>query len=248
MTIILSPSGISVPTAGITHITANNLIESAALKLGAKATGESLTASEADDSLNILNSMVDSMTTDGHLIYQIGQEALSWSAGNATRTIGNGGDLNTNRPIRIESGTFFRDGSTDYVVEIVRDRSTYDRLCSKTDSANVPSILYYEPATPMGILYAYPVPSSTVTLYLNTWTQLQSFPTLTDVLSLPTGYRWFLEHNLAVALSPVFSLPVQAWVEREAEKSRRRLERINHRPIFSRLEMTGSSYDIMSDS
>jgi len=232
MTIILS-------TSGITQITANDIIEAAALKLGAKMTGESLTASEADDSLNILNSMVDSLTTDGAMIFKVQQEVLSWSGGNATRTIGDGGDFNTTRPLRIENGTFFRDGTTDYPVEIVRDRATYDRLCSKTDTSIYPEILYYD---------AYPVPSATITLYLNTWAPLQNFPTLTEVLSLPPGYRWFLEHSLAVALQPVFSLPVPASVEREAEKSRRRIERINHRPIVSRLETTGRSYDIRSDT
>jgi hypothetical protein len=117
MTIILS-------TSGITQITANDIIESAALKLGAKESGESLTASEAEDSLNILNSMIDSMSIDGALIFKVQQEALSWAGGNATRTIGSGGDFNTTRPLRIESGTFFRDGDTDYPVEIVRDRAT----------------------------------------------------------------------------------------------------------------------------
>jgi len=241
MTIILS-------TSGITQITANDIIEAAALKLGAKMTGESLTADEADDSLNILNSMVDSMTTDGNLIFKVQQEALSWAGGNANRTIGSGGDFDTTRPSRIEAGTFFRDGSIDYPVEIVRDRATYDRLCSKTDTSNYPEILYYETGSPLGKLYAYPVPSSTITLYLNTWAQLQNFPTLTEVLSLPPGYRWFLEHNLAVALQSVFSLPVPASVEREAEKSRRRIERMNHRPIVSRLETAGRSYDIRSDT
>jgi hypothetical protein len=237
MTIILS-------TSGITQITANDIIESAALKLGAKESGESLTASEAEDSLNILNSMIDSMSIDGALIFKVQQEALSWAGGNATRTIGSGGDLNTTRPLRIEAGTFFRDGTTDYPVEIVRDRATYDRLSSKTDTSTYPEILYYEPGSPLGKIYAYPVPSSTITLYLNTWAPLQNFPTLTEVLSLPPGYRWFLEHNLAVALSPVFSIPVPSWVEREAEKSRRRIERANHRPIVSRLEMSGRRSDI----
>lgn len=229
MTIILSSSG-------ITQITANDIIEAAALKLGAKMTGESLTASEAEDSLNILNSMIDSMTTDGTLIFKVQQEALSWASGNATRTIGDGGDFDTTRPLRIENGTFFRDGSIDYTVEIIRDRATYDSLSSKTDTSTYPEFLYYEPGSPLGKLYAYPVPSSTISLYLNTWAPLQNFPTLTEVLSLPPGYRWFLEHNLAVALQPVFSLPVPASVEREAEKSRRRIERMNHRPITSRLE------------
>jgi hypothetical protein len=228
--------------------TALDVIESAALKLGAKATGESLTADEATDSFDILVSMLDSLTIDGGMIFKVQQEVLSWTGGNATRTIGSGGDFNTTRPVKIEEGTFFRVDGTDYPVEIVRDRATYDSISSKTDTSSYPEILYYEYGATLGKLYVYPVPAATISLYLNTWSQLQRLTALTDVLSFPTGYQWFLEHALAVALSPVFSVPVPVLVEREAERARRRIERLNHRPIVSYLETSGRKHDIRSDT
>ena len=51
--------------------TANDLIEAAALKLGAKQTGEVLTADEASDSLSILNSMLDHYAIKHNLVFQI---------------------------------------------------------------------------------------------------------------------------------------------------------------------------------
>ncbi len=227
--------------------TALDVIEAAALKLGAKATGESLTADEATDSLNILISMLGSLTIDGGMIFKVQQEVLSWAGGNATRTIGSGGELNTTCPVKIEDGTFFRVDGTDYPVEIVRDRATYDSISSKSDTSSYPEILYYEYGAALGKLYVYPVPSATISLYLNSWSQLQSLTALTDVISFPPGYQWYLEHALAVALSPVFDVPVPVLVEREAGIAKRRIERLNHRPIVSSLGMSGSHYDIMSD-
>lgn len=217
--------------------TANDLIEHAALKLGAKMTGEALTADEANDSLDILNSMLDAWAIDGFLVYQIVQDSYSWASGNASRTIGSGGNLNGARPVRIESGTCFRDSSNvDYPVAIVRDRATYDSLVSKTDTTTFPEILYYDTAYPLGTIYVYPVPSSTLTLKLNHWQTLQNFASLTTDLALPKGYQWCIEHNLAVALAPVFSIEPAGRVVVEALRSKMALMRSNHRPVTSRIE------------
>ena len=217
--------------------TALDLIEHAALKLGAKNTGESLTADEANDSLDILNAMLDHWAVDRLMVYQIVQSSYSWAGGSASRTIGTSGDLNGSRPIRIEPGTYFRDSSNvDYPVEIVRDRASYDTLVSKSDSTTFPELLFYDPAYPLGTIYVYPVPSATLTLKLNHWQTLQSFAALTTDLSLPPGYQWTIEHNLAVALSPVFSIVPSALVVAEANRSKAVLARVNHVPVTSRLD------------
>lgn len=219
--------------------TANDLIESAALKLGAKQTGESLTPDEVSDALGILNSMLDYWAIDNMMVFQIVQSVHSWTSGQATRTIGTGGDFNVTRPIRIEDGTYFRDGGVDVPVRIVRDRATYDNVSTKTSQSTYPSIMYYDPAMPLGVLNVYPVPSATIELHLNKWQVLQSFASLTDVLSLPPGYQWMIEHNLAVALEPVFSLAAPESVRAEAMKSRNMVKKFNHIPITS---MNEASY------
>ena len=216
--------------------TANDLIEHAALKLGAKATGETLTADEANDSLDVLNSMLDAMAINGHLVYQIVQDSYTWAAAAASRTIGSSGNLNGTRPDRIESAYFRDSNNIDQTVDIIRDRATYDSLSSKSDTTTFPEILFYDTAYPLGTIYVYPVPSAELTLKLNHWQILQSFAALTTDLSLPRGYQWMIEHNLAVALSPVFSIAPSALVVAEANRSRSALARINHRPVTSRIE------------
>jgi hypothetical protein len=217
--------------------TAADLIRSAALKLGAISSGESLTASEASDGLNVLNSMLDFWAINRLFIYQIVQSSYSWTGGQASRTIGSGGNFNATRPVRIEDGSYFRDSnSIDSPVSIIRDRATYDQLASKSDQTTFPEFLYYEPSYPLGTLYAYPVPSQTITLKLNSWQTLQSFAALTDNLSLPPGYQWTIEHNLAVALEPIFDLSCPAAVKAEAIKSKSAIASINSVPLTAMTE------------
>ena len=231
--------------------TANELIEAAALKLGAKATGETLTASEASDALNILNSMLENWATKRLMVYQIVQSSYTWAAG-ASHTIGPAGDFNATRPIRIEEGTHFRDATgIDIPVEIIRNRSTYDAIASKADASTYPAYLFYDPAYPLGVLYAYPAPSASITLRLNTWQTLQSFASLTTDLALPPGYRWAIEHNLAMALEPVFSMPAPASVAREAKSAMSDLMRVNHVPVTGATEVAyvlggGARADILA--
>lgn len=214
--------------------TAADLIKAAAIKLGAIATGESLSADEANDSLNVLNSMLDFWRNDSFLVYQIAQNGYTWGANNRTRTIGSGADFNAERPVRIEDGTFFRDANNiDYPVTIIRDRVAYDTQVLKSNQSTYPDCLYYDPSYPNGTIYVYPVPSQALTLYLNSWQLLHRFASLGESLSMPPGYQWVIEHNLAVYLEPVFSLAAPDSVRAEAIRSKRELARTNHRPVYA---------------
>lgn len=216
-------------------MTANDLIEAAVLKLGAKATGETLTASELSDSLSVLNSILDAWSIDRLLVYQIVQTNYTWAALATSRTIGVGGDLSGVRPIRIEEGTFFRNATenVDHQVNIIRDRSVYDSISVKDTTTNYPNYLFYDTAYPLGVLKAYPTPATSLTLSLNYWLPLQSFASGTTVVSLPPGYQWAIENNLAVALEAVFVMPAPASVQRAALTSLASIRRINHVPITS---------------
>lgn len=216
--------------------TAADLIKNAALKLGAVQPGESLNAAEASDCLSVLNSMLDLWAVDNLLVYQIVQANYSWAGGSASRTIGTGGNFNGPRPHRIEDGTFWRSANVDIPAHILSSRSQYDSLPDKTGQSTVPQYLFYDPAYPLGVLYAYPVPSAAITLYLNYWQTLQSFAGLTTSLSLPPGYQWMIEHNLAVHLEPIFGVPAPQRVTMEADRSRRIVARSNHVPVLGGTE------------
>ncbi|NCV71604.1 MAG: hypothetical protein EBW55_13090, partial [Betaproteobacteria bacterium] len=77
----------------------------------------------------------------------------------------------------------------------------------KTLQATYPGAWYYNPTFPTGTLTCWPVPtSSTLQGVLYTPTPVAEFSALTDVVSLPPGYRRFLRTNLAVELAPTFQV------------------------------------------
>ena len=216
--------------------TANDLLLTAALKLGAKEPGGSLTANESTEGLKILISMLDSWGVDPQYVYQIAQSSYSWTPGSASQTIGTSGIFNGLRPNKILSA-YFRDvNNLDFHLDVLGNRQTYDDIKTKTLSTNFPGAIFYDPGFPLGTIYIHPVPNIAITLYINYTAPLQRFTLGTDTLSMPPGYQWAIEHNLAIALESVFSLQAPASVSEEAIKSKNRLFRLNNKPIYSKTE------------
>lgn len=218
--------------------TVSEILLSAAIKLGAKEPGGSLTTNESAEALKILISMLASIEIDTNLIYRIAQDSYTWAANNTTRTIGSGGALNGTRPDKIRSA-FFKDSSgSDYPVEVLYDRAAYDSYTEKDTAADIPDTIFYDPAFPLGTVYVYPTPDTAMTFYVNYEAPLQTITATTDTLSLPPGYQWMIEHNMAIAMESMFSLNAPLSVIREAINSKRRLGKNNYRPIYSSTELT----------
>lgn len=175
------------------------MIESAMGKMLVLGPGDSATANEAAALLYDMNAMLDAWSIDKLLVYQIQQTNHSWASGNASRTIGSGGNFNTTRPYKIEpQGNFFRtSGNLDYPLQVY-PRQLYDQIVQKSAGGSIPEFLFVDTGYPLITLYAYPVPSETLTLYLNHWKPLQSFSGLSTDLSLPPGYQAAIEFNLAL--------------------------------------------------
>lgn len=226
--------------------TALDLVKKSMRLCGALGQGEVPTANEATDGLNTLNAMLDSWSIDRLMVYHILQENFSWASGNASRTIGSGGNFSTTRPTKIESG-FTRISNQDYPFRVV-DREHYDAITDKTTQSSYPEIIYYDATMATGTIYAYPVPSSTITVYINSWKQLGSLSALTTSLSLPPGYQRAIEYNLAVEIAPEYGMSVPASVMDIAVKSKAAIKRINAPSLVAQVGIsTGSRYNINSD-
>lgn len=216
--------------------TVSEILLSAAIKLGAKEPGGSLTTAESAEALKILISMLASIEADTGLIYRITQDAYTWPANTTTRSIGVGGNLSGVRPDRVRSA-FFRDsGGQDYTVRVLYDRAIYDAYITKNIAGDIPDTVFYDPSYPVGVLYVYPKPSAEMTFFVNYEAPLQTFTSGLDVVQMPPGYQWMIENNLAIALESVFSLQAPPSVVLEAMNSKRRLGKNNYRPIYSKTE------------
>ena len=213
------------------------------------------TAQEASDGMAVMNSMLDAWGIERLMVYQVQQTTNSWTSGNASRTIGSGGNFNTTRPTKIaEEGNFFRDGSTsiDYPLMWLGDRDSYDRILLKSSTSSYPQWLFADMGYPLVTLYVWPVPTQTLTLYLNTWKPLQNFTSLTTDLALPPGYQSAIEYNLCTWYGPEFGTAAKISPEtiKMASLLKQNIKAINRPDLVARTDAAlkgGTPYNIYSD-
>jgi hypothetical protein len=219
----------------------------------ARAIGRDQTASAEDsaDGLVSLNALLDVWWNDGLTVYQIQQENFALVAGQASRTIGSGGNFNTTRPIKIVDGCFVRRNGTDSKVRVLENRAEYDAIPVKT-TQGLPFALFYDPGMSTGTIYFYYVPDAADTIYLNSLKRLASLSALNTAVTLPPGYDQLIVDGLAIQLAPEYGLEAPASVLRSFAATRRVLEITNARvPVLETdpaLLPRSAGYDINTDS
>lgn len=196
--------------------------------IGEKTVGDSLTSGEQTAYLADLNTMLASWSLEKLMCYQLVQESLALTSSVGSYTIGSGGAFNTTRPTKIVDPCFIRDASNiDYEVEVV-DADSYGKLLQKTVDGSTPRYLFYDAAfvSSLATIYIYPEPGASLTLYINSHKQLQSFTTISDTVTLPPGYQRAIEFNLAIELAGGF-VDVSSEVVKIARESKAILKGTN---------------------
>ena len=225
--------------------TAQTLIDRACRLIGAVSSGESPSTAEPADGLIALNAMMDSWNTDRLTIYALTDVTKTLVANDASYTIGSGGDINTTRPLRID-GAYVTEGSTDLPVEVI-SAAAWDAIADKTVTSNFPSLLYYEPSYPLGVVKIWPVPTDTNVLTLSVESQLTSFATAATSVSLPPGYERAIAANLAIEIAPEFGRPVPPEVLQLARSSLAAIKRRNVPDLTQQIECVSKRYNILTD-
>ena len=191
--------------------TASSMIFRALQMTGEKTRGGSLTATEKTECLDALNSMMESWSLERLLIYQLLQESFALTTSDGSYTIGSGADFNTTRPVKIVDPCFIRDADNfDTELQII-DADTYGKIAGKTSGNSYPEYLFYDggySTTSTATIKLYPEPSASLTLFINSLKQLQTFSTISVTVMLPPGYQRAIESNLAIELAAgVVSVP-----------------------------------------
>ena len=229
--------------------TARDIVSRALRTIHVLDPGEVPSASEATDALETLNAMTEWMSLPGLYIYATREDIVSWTANQASRTIGASGDFDITRPTRLRDGTFYRISDVDYQLGILRDRGQYAAIADKTSDTTHPEVIYYEPGYPLGTLYLWPVPSTTLAVHLLTESQLGTFATLDTAFSHPPGYYDLLTYELAIRLAPEFGVAVPPEVTNIVARVRRDVKRTNaKRPVASIEIADPGRYNVFSDS
>lgn len=206
--------------------TALDMLKRSMRLIGALGAGEDPTAAEGADGLSALNNMLDAWWAKTLAVYYTQDETFSWAAGQSVRTMGSGGNFATTRPARI-TGAYQRLSSSDYPIEILRSRAEYDSLVTKSTGSDLITKIYPEMRAALVYLYAYPVPSTTAEVHIQSLARLQSFAGLSTNVSLPPGYQRAIEYNLALEIAPEYQVQIPPLVMTNAASSLRGIKRAN---------------------
>lgn len=207
--------------------TANDLITRALRRARVLGMDQVPSAEVAADALAELNSMLDEWWNERLAVFHVLQENFALVAGQPSRTIGPGGNFVTTRPLELLDGCFVRRDGKDYNVTVLRDRSLYDNIVSKTGASGIPEYIFYDAAMPAGTLYFWPVPDQADQVYLNSPGRLQIVAALVTPMLLPPAYDGLVVGGLAIRLAPQYGLEAPPSVKNQFARTMRVIKRTN---------------------
>ena len=209
--------------------TAADQINGALRLIGMLAEGEVPSAATSQDALTALNQMIESWNTERLSVFSTIDQVFNWPPGTRIRTLGPTGDFVGQRPIQLDSATFFRDASTNvsYGIKFI-NQEQYNNIAVKTVTSTYPQTIWYNATYPDIEIYLYPVPSRVLEFHFVSVSPLDQPATLDTALAFPPGYLRAFRYNLACELAPEFGVEPSAQVRRIAMYSKRDLKRINN--------------------
>lgn len=177
------------------QITVRELIRQSMLMCNIVAPIQPLKPQQAEDGLFILNTVFERLNLQETLVTHSRVVTLPLVANTHIYSIGDTGNFNVERPSSIKSA-YVRDSlGIDTPVSVI-PYSLYESYEQKSMTSSQPEVLAYQPTSPLGTIYLYPVPTSTDTLRLELLSKFASV-TLSDTLDLPEGYTELILGEMA---------------------------------------------------
>lgn len=210
--------------------TATAIIQGAFETIGVLGDGETISYAKAADGLRRLNLMMGSWALQPLTFPVIAREVFPLVDGQGTPddpyTIGTGGDFDTLRPPTQQSivgASLLLNSADPQPVETPIPVLTYDMYQAnqvKTLEGTQATQLFYRPTYPLGHIFLYPIPNTTVnSLVLYLQKQLGKFAGLTTQYDFPEGAEEAIEYNLALRLCGPYSIAVDPDVKALARSS-----------------------------
>lgn len=185
--------------------TVSDLLTLALRDSGVFGDGQLIAATDLNNALTRVNWLIAQWNRKRWLVYHLLDLAVT-TTGAQSYTVGPGGDFNTPRPDRLEDGNFLRQTNTangnavDYPLQLITSREDYNRIRLKT-MGTWPSSIFYDSGYPLGIVYPWPVPATSLySLHILVKAQLTAFTGLSQAIVLPPEYEVALTYNLQARL------------------------------------------------
>lgn len=195
--------------------TIGDIITDAFIEIGAWAPGEDANQNpeEAQWGFRKANYLCDLWQAKQAYVWSYAFNVYTLVANLSPHTIGPSGTATFDtvgqpRPVRIESAALLLNQSTEVDLEInIRDRQWWAQQTVKNITTNVPTDLYYDPTSPDGSLYFWPVSTEQRQVRLQIWQTVSQFTSITDPIggssgpgTLPQAYRTAFMLTLAEML------------------------------------------------
>jgi hypothetical protein len=241
-------------------VTANDLITRALRTIGVLASGETATGNEINDSLTVLNNMIDSWATERLTIYTVARSVFDLSSGTQDYTIGTGGTFNIVRPIWIVEASIITDSTAAAAQKIelpiaqAMTTKEWQEVTLKGLESTYPLGIYYDHNWTAGLatISVWPIPNvANVQLVLYTPTALTAFADLATAYTFPPGYEEAMRYQLALRLAPEYGAVVSPDVRMLASDTFANIKRANLTEdtlgIDAALLAKGGRYDWRTD-
>ena len=214
-----------------------DIITDALQMIGVYSAGANVTDADAELGLSILNDMIDSWSNESLTTYAYQTNSFFLQVGIKTYSIGPGGTINTNRPIRVgdDAGSAYLldQNQNKYPMDVV-DQKTWNLRTTANVNSNLPDTLFYDPQYPLGLINIWPTPNMSYQCFFYSYLPLADFLTIDANFSLPPGYLLALKTNLAVAAFPYFKDGnISPIVALRADKALANVKRSNIRTVIA---------------
>jgi hypothetical protein len=206
---------------------AGQIINGALRLIGQLAEGETPSAATSQDALMAMNQMIDSWNTERLSVFCTQDQVFSWPVNQRTVTVGPTGDFVGNRPVLVDSSTYFVQNQISYTLYQVNE-DQYNAIALKSNTSTIPQVLFVNYTMPDATMKIYPVPTTTIELHLISIQELDQPALLSTQLIFPPGYMRAFRFNVAVEIANEFGIEAPPSVKRIADKSKRDLKVINN--------------------
>jgi hypothetical protein len=214
--------------------TALDVIQAALEELGVYASGETITDADAARGLWVLNGMLDSWSNESLFCYSITEVTFPLVVGQQRYSIGTGGQINAQRPLRLIDGpgaAYITDYNQNIYPVSVVPQDVWNQIGLRSNTSDIPDTLFYDPQIPLGYINIFPVPLISYNLTFDSYTQLYDMPYLQAPIIFPSGYQDAIQHNLAIRLKPFFKdAQIDPIIIELASQTKAAIKRNNYRP------------------
>lgn len=218
--------------------TASDLVRSSLKLIGVLASGETPSAEELTDGLDVLRKMLDSLSTESLMLFSKTIETFPLVGGQQSYTMGVTGNFNTARPIRILKAATLNAGASpaqEIPIEIV-NLDQWSEILQKSLTSTFSTKLYIDFQNPLMILNFWPIPTAVNSVVLYSDKPLIDPALPTTPITFPPGYELALQYNLAILLSPEYGKPIDPGIAAIAATTMANIQRLNIQPIYMKCD------------